>query len=50
MINAWAAHVLGIDAPIFFDPGYTSVQRFLAASTGERSVRSLNETAHLRGV
>jgi hypothetical protein len=24
------------------------VSRFLAASTGERSVRSLNETAHLR--
>lgn len=48
VINAWAAHVLGIAAPIFFDPGYTSVQRFLAASSGERMVASLNELAHLR--
>lgn len=48
VINAWAAHVLGIEAPIFFDPGYTSIQRFLAASSGERMVASLNELAHLR--
>ncbi len=48
VINAWAAHVLGIPAAIFFDPGYSSVQRFLAASTGERNVASLNELAHLR--
>jgi probable phosphoglycerate mutase len=48
VINAWAAHVLGIEAPIFFDPGYTSVQRFLAAKSGERMVASLNELAHLR--
>ena len=48
VINAWAAHVLGIGAPIFFDPGYTSVQRFLAASSGERMLGSLNELAHLR--
>jgi hypothetical protein len=33
---------------MFFDPGYTSVQRFFAASSGERSVASLNELAHLR--
>jgi probable phosphoglycerate mutase len=49
VINAWAAHVLGIEAPIFYDPGYTSVQRFLAAKSGERMVASLNELAHLRG-
>jgi probable phosphoglycerate mutase len=49
VINAWAAHVLGIAAPIFYDPGYTSVQRFLAAGSGERMVASLNELAHLRG-
>jgi probable phosphoglycerate mutase len=48
VINAWAAHVLGIAAPIFFDPGYTSLQRFLAASSGERMLASLNEQAHLR--
>jgi probable phosphoglycerate mutase len=47
VINAWAAHVLGIDRPVFFEPGYTSIHRFLAASSGERSVVSLNELAHL---
>ena len=49
VINSWAGHVLGVAEPFFFfDPGYTSVHRFLAASSGERSVVSLNETAHLR--
>ncbi len=48
VINAWAAHVLGIETPLFFDPTYTSINRFLAARSGERSVASLNEMAHLR--
>ena len=48
VINAWAAHVLGIEDALFLDAGYTSIHRFFAASTGERSVASLNETAHLR--
>ena len=48
VINAYAAHVLGIDDPLFFLPAYTSISRVLAASTGERSIQSLNETAHLR--
>lgn len=47
VINAWAGHVLGVEEPFFLDADYTSVSRFLAASSGERSVRSLNETAHL---
>jgi probable phosphoglycerate mutase len=49
VINAWAGHVLAIAEPLFLDVTYTGVSRFLAASTGERSVRSLNETGHLRG-
>ena len=48
VINNWAGYVLGIDDPAFFNPGYTSVNRFLAASSGERSVLSLNEQGHLR--
>ncbi len=48
VINAFAGHVLGIAEPLFFEPGYTSVSRFLAASSGHRSVHALNETAHLR--
>ncbi|MDQ3145876.1 MAG: histidine phosphatase family protein, partial [Actinomycetota bacterium] len=47
VVNAWASHVAGIDFPLFFEPAYTSVSRFLAAGSGERSIRSLNETGHL---
>jgi probable phosphoglycerate mutase len=50
VINAWAAHTLGLAPTMFFNPGYTSVNRFMAASSGERSVLSLNELAHLRGL
>ncbi|MFP8882082.1 MAG: histidine phosphatase family protein [Myxococcota bacterium] len=50
VINSWVAHILGIDTPLFFDPTYTSINRSLAASSGERMVVSLNETAHLRGL
>ena len=50
VINAYAAHVLGIDDPLFFLPTYTSISRVFAASTGERSIASLNEAAHLRGL
>ncbi len=50
VINAYVAHVLGIASPVgFFYPEYTSIHRVMAASTGERSVKSLNETSHLRG-
>lgn len=49
VINLWAAHVLGLSSPnLFFAPQYTSVNRFLASGKGQRSVASLNETAHLR--
>ncbi len=48
VINSWAAHVLGMDFRLFFDARYASINRFMAASSGERSVISLNEAAHLR--
>jgi len=48
VVNAWAAHVLDLEPTLFFQPLYTSVSRFLAAGSGERSLLSLNETAHLR--
>ncbi|MBC8364916.1 MAG: histidine phosphatase family protein [Actinobacteria bacterium] len=47
-IGAYASHLLGIDRVLFFEATYTSVNRIMAASTGERSLISLNETAHLR--
>jgi probable phosphoglycerate mutase len=48
VINAYLAKVLGIERMLFFEPRYTSVSRVLAASSGERSVLTLNETGHLR--
>ncbi len=49
VINVWAAHVLKMVPRLFFDPNYTSINRFLCARTGERNIVTLNETAHLRG-
>ncbi|MCU1457143.1 MAG: histidine phosphatase family protein [Actinomycetia bacterium] len=48
VINVYLAAVLGLDAHLWFEPVYTSVSRVLA-SGGHRSLRSLNETAHLDG-
>lgn len=48
VINIVAARVLGLDDRMFFNPDYTSINRFLWASSGERSVVSLNDTGHLR--
>ena len=48
VINAWASHVLEMPPRLFIDVAYGSINRFLCASTGERNIRSLNETGHLR--
>lgn len=48
IINIWAAHILGMDKSLFFKPEYTSMNRFMASSSGVHSLVSLNETAHLR--
>lgn len=50
VINAWAARILDHPRVLFFEPDYTSINRFMAASSGQRSILSLNETGHLRGV
>jgi 2,3-bisphosphoglycerate-dependent phosphoglycerate mutase len=50
VINVYAGHVLGIEDPLFFLPTYTSINRMFAASTGQRSIGSLNEAGHLRNV
>ena len=49
VINAWASHVLGLADLLFFEPFYTSVNRFLASSRGHRSLVSLNDLGHLHG-
>lgn len=49
VINCWASHVIRSPQPFIFQPDYASVSRFLAASSGERNLVSLNEIAHLTG-
>ena len=48
-MNTPVCELLGIEFPLFFQPHYTSVNRFLASSGGHRSVGTLNEIGHLRG-
>ena len=47
VINVFLAVVLGLDRNLWFEPDYTSINRVAAARTGERSLLTLNETAHL---
>ena len=51
VINLYLGHVLGLSESTrgFFYPNYTSIHRVAAASSGERSVVTINETSHLRG-
>ena len=49
VINAYLAHILGIDKMMWFEPAYTSINRVIASRSGVRSVSAVNETAHLRG-
>jgi probable phosphoglycerate mutase len=48
IVNVWAAYVLGMTPRMFFNPYYTSISRFRAASSGEKSVITLNERHHVR--
>lgn len=52
VINAYLTHVLGLPFKLpggIIYPNYTSIHRFAAARSGERSILTINETAHLRG-
>jgi probable phosphoglycerate mutase len=48
VINVWTSHVLETKRTMLFLPEYTSINRFMASSTGAVSVKSLNEAGHLR--
>ena len=52
VINAYLAHCLNFDDSSFlkFDVDYTSVTRVLASSRGHRSISTINETTHFRGL
>jgi probable phosphoglycerate mutase len=47
VVNVALAIVLGIDKFLWFDPRYTSLSRMVASRTGEKSVVTVNEHAHL---
>ncbi|GEL17612.1 histidine phosphatase family protein [Pseudonocardia asaccharolytica] len=47
VINIYLAHLLGIPRPLAFPLDYTGITRVLAGRDGRRSVRSVNETAHV---
>ena len=49
VINVYLAHVIGLAAPLWFHPEYTSTSRVLVSRDGQRSVSSVNELAHLMG-
>lgn len=49
-INAYVSHVLGTATPMVFVPDYTGVTRVLVARDGRRTVVSINEAGHLRGL
>tara|TARA_B100000686_G_C16555365_1_gene844837 strand:+ start:303 stop:935 length:633 start_codon:yes stop_codon:yes gene_type:complete len=48
VIGAYLAHILNIGRILFFEAKYTSINRVLAATTGERTISSINELAHLQ--
>ncbi|MCP3936754.1 MAG: histidine phosphatase family protein [Actinomycetia bacterium] len=52
VINAYISEVLGRDRDdfMFCNVDYTSISRVLVASSGQRSLMSLNETAHIRSL
>ena len=47
VLNVYLAHVVGTDRLLWFHPEYTSISRVVAARTGQRSIATLNDTAHL---
>lgn len=50
VINAYVTHILGIHQPLVYEPHYTSINRVVAATTGERTVATLNEAPWLRNL
>jgi probable phosphoglycerate mutase len=48
VMNAYLGHVIGARDVMFFEPAYTCISRVVAARTGQRMIRTINEHAHLR--
>lgn len=50
VVNVWTAHVMGMEPRMFFNPNYTSISRYMASTSGESSIITLNEHTHLNGL
>ena len=50
VINVYLSRLLGLPRSIFFVPRYTSVSRVVVSRGGPRTIVSMNETGHLRGL
>jgi probable phosphoglycerate mutase len=48
VINVALAEVIRLDRNLWFEPAYASIHRVFASRAGVRSIKSINETAHLR--
>ena len=49
-INVALAEVLGLDRDLWVEVAYASINRVAASRGGDRSIVSVNETGHLRGL
>ena len=47
VINTWLAHLLGVARPLVFPLDYAGVTRVVVGRDGRRSVRTVNEIAHV---
>ena len=50
VINVALGWVLGLPRTLWFEPSYASISRVAAARSGIKSIASINETGHLRGI
>ena len=50
VINAYLSHVLGLRTPCSSSPNYASIHRVIAASSGERTIATVNEAPFLRSI
>lgn len=50
VVNVWTAYVMGMEPRMFFNPNYTSISRYMASTSGETSIITLNEHTHLKGL
>lgn len=50
VINVALAVVIGLERTLWFEPDYASISRVAASRAGPRTMKSINETGHLRGI